>query len=185
MSFRTLIDAVAVRERTGIPTACFWIVFPSVKYEVLKSCPHSEMQWTSSTTIEVSKFDELMLSMSCRNSFFCICSGERNRNLSRPCLNLEKTLSLSAPLTSWDIYSARPSKPNSLSSATWSLTRAVIGQTTREHPRRMRDDSWKHMDLPPPVGKSPSVEGYVKCFSIMFSCPSLKFYAQTLELVAV
>ena len=50
ISFNTKFDAVAVRPNNLADGTYLLIVFAKFKYDVLKSCPHSDKQCTSSIT---------------------------------------------------------------------------------------------------------------------------------------
>ena len=53
--------------------------------------------------------------------------------------------------------SAPASTPAALSARTWSRISAISGEMTTVTPSRHRAGSWKHSDLPPPVGMMASV----------------------------
>ena len=53
---------------------------------------------------------------------------------------------------------------------TWSFIKAMSGVMTRHKPGRASAGTWKVMDLPPPVGISPSVSFPLPMLRMMSSC---------------
>ncbi|MCY1178667.1 hypothetical protein D3C81_1850310 [compost metagenome] len=64
-------------------------------------------------------------------------------------------------------FRAAAATPSSSRVATWSSIKAINGETTTARPSRNKAGTWKHRDLPPPVGISTSASPPLATRSIM------------------
>ena len=64
--------------------------------------------------------------------------------------------------------------PFAVSASTWSFISAISGEITTVSPGRTSAGSWKHSDLPPPVGKSAKTSRPSSDARMMPSCNDRK-----------
>ena len=99
-------------------------------------------------------------------------SGETYRNLFCP-----ETQFSSSPAISWRLmpeYTAVALIPTRRRLSTWSRIKAISGVMTRQIPSIANAGIWKVIDLPPPVGMSPSVSFPAQTEQMISSCKGRK-----------
>jgi hypothetical protein len=55
------------------------------------------------------------------------------------------------------LFTKAAGSPRAVSASTWSFMSEMSGETTTVSPGSMSAGTWKHSDLPPPVGRMTSV----------------------------
>jgi len=167
ISSLTFWVAVAVSAITGgrLITLWNWLI---CLYAGLKSCPHCEIQWASSTANnEIGKVFSRSVTIGLRKR-----SGERYKSLMFPNAHWSKASINSFSFIDPWIDMARMFLL--FKAETWSIIKATKGLTTTQMPSCRSAVSWKHNDLPPPVGSTTKVFLPERDASIASSCPGLK-----------
>ncbi|MOA13388.1 hypothetical protein D3C78_1334370 [compost metagenome] len=147
ISSRVRMSAVAVSAMRGTcgNSSASW---PSCRYSGRKSWPHCDTQWASSmANNEISRSRRKSSMRGCTRrsgARYSIFTSPRRRRpaRSRCCSGVSVE------------FSAAAGTPSSSSVATWSSISAISGETTTVKPGRSSPGTWKHNDLPPPVGIS-------------------------------
>ena len=145
MSARVTASAVAVRATMGTRGRIVRSV-ESPWYSGRKAGPHCEMQWASSTAIKLTS--SLAKALSIRSVMRR--SGARYSSLVWPVVTRRQTSTFCS--RSWPELMASAPTPARRSACTWSCMSAIRGDTTIVRPLISKAGTWKHNDLPEPVG---------------------------------
>ena len=162
MSLRVIFSAVAVSATTGV-SGSFARKRPSCWYSGRKSCPHCDTQCASSIAIRLTftPFSILSISESAR-------SGETYSIFSIPFPSIVAT-SFSSVLLRL-LFRKAAGMPFARNASTWSFMSAMRGETTIVSPSSISAGTWKHSDLPPPVGISTTVSLPLSTHAITSNC---------------